>query len=171
LKDKPRTITEDLALPPAAKEIIEMVVQQSAPSLLTAVPLSSATVQRRIDGMSNENVLSPVQFKTCSAPHTANAHFQPFMDNFASVEDKRANCCRSINEKYVLFCSMLTASRVLFFSFFGDFFSFNFGGQPQHGERETPKGDSFTIPLEVTLEEIYSGNFVEVCVRGRSEVQ
>nr|CAB3238719.1 dnaJ homolog subfamily B member 11-like [Phallusia mammillata] len=49
-----------------------------------------------------------------------------------------------------------------FSSFFGDFFSFNFGGQPQQGERDTPKGDSITIPLEVTLEEIYSGNFIEI---------
>ena len=47
-------------------------------------------------------------------------------------------------------------------SFFGDFFSFNFGGQQQGGERDVPKGDSFVVPLEVTLEEIYSGNFVEV---------
>ena len=46
-------------------------------------------------------------------------------------------------------------------SFFGDFFGF--GGGQQQGERETPKGDSITIPLEVTLEEIYQGNFVEVC--------
>ncbi|CAK8673375.1 dnaJ homolog subfamily B member 11-like [Clavelina lepadiformis] len=49
-----------------------------------------------------------------------------------------------------------------FSSFFGDFFSFNFGGQQQGGERDVPKGDSFVVPLEVTLEEIYSGNFVEI---------
>jgi len=47
-----------------------------------------------------------------------------------------------------------------FSSFFGDFFGF--GGGQQQGEREAPKGDSITIPLEVTLEEIYQGNFVEM---------
>jgi len=46
-----------------------------------------------------------------------------------------------------------------FSSFFGDFFGF---GHQQGGEQDIPKGDSFTIPLEVTLEEVYSGNFVEV---------
>uniref|UniRef100_H2ZCH2 DnaJ homolog subfamily B member 11 n=1 Tax=Ciona savignyi TaxID=51511 RepID=H2ZCH2_CIOSA len=48
-----------------------------------------------------------------------------------------------------------------FSSFFGDFFSFNFNGE-QQGQRDVIKGDSFVIPLEVTLEEIYSGNFVEI---------
>nr|XP_002122089.1 dnaJ homolog subfamily B member 11-like [Ciona intestinalis] len=49
-----------------------------------------------------------------------------------------------------------------FSSFFGDFFSFNFNGEQQQGHRDVIKGDSFVIPLEVTLEEIYSGNFVEI---------
>lgn len=50
------------------------------------------------------------------------------------------------------------------YSFFGDFFSFNFGGGGgQDSRNEVIKGDSFVIPLEVTLEEIYSGNFIEVC--------
>lgn len=48
-----------------------------------------------------------------------------------------------------------------FGSFFGDFFSFNFGGGEQ-GERETPKGDSIVVPLHVTLEEVYVGEFVEI---------
>lgn len=48
-----------------------------------------------------------------------------------------------------------------FSSFFGDFFSFNFGGN-QGGERETPKGDTIVLPLHVSLEEIYMGEFVEI---------
>jgi len=49
-----------------------------------------------------------------------------------------------------------------FSSFFGDFFSFNFGGNGQDSRQEVIKGDSFVIPLEVTLEEIYQGNFIEI---------
>ena len=45
---KPHTIGEDLVLP-AVKEIIEIVLQQNASSILRAVPLSNDTVQRRID--------------------------------------------------------------------------------------------------------------------------
>jgi len=48
-----------------------------------------------------------------------------------------------------------------FSSFFGDFFGFG-GQQGGQQHRETPKGDSLTIPLEVTLEDIYSGNFIEI---------
>ena len=54
-----------------------------------------------------------------------------------------------------------------FSSFFGgggspfdDFFGF--GGQ-QGGEREVQRGANIVIPLWVTLEELYVGNFVEVC--------
>lgn len=51
-----------------------------------------------------------------------------------------------------------------FSSFFGDFgFGFGFdnnGGN--RGERETPKGSDVVMDLVVTLEELYSGNFVEV---------
>ena len=39
---------------PAAKEIIETVLQQSASSVLRAVPLSNDTVARRIDEMSSD---------------------------------------------------------------------------------------------------------------------
>ena len=53
-----------------------------------------------------------------------------------------------------------------FSSFFGgggspfdDFFGF--GGQ-QGGEREVQRGANIVIPLWVTLEELYVGNFVEV---------
>jgi DnaJ family protein B protein 11 len=31
-------------------------------------------------------------------------------------------------------------------------------------ERETPKGGDVLVDLDVTLEELYSGNFVEVCM-------
>ena len=50
---KPHTIGEDLVLP-AAKEIIETVLQQNASSVSCAVPLSNDTVQRRIDEMSSD---------------------------------------------------------------------------------------------------------------------
>ena len=48
-----------------------------------------------------------------------------------------------------------------FASFFGDFDFFG-GGGPQRGEQQTPKGSNIVIDLSVTLEELYSGNFVEV---------
>jgi DnaJ family protein B protein 11 len=43
---------------------------------------------------------------------------------------------------------------------FGDFFGFDGGNQ---GERETPKGANIHMDLWVSLEELYVGNFVEVC--------
>lgn len=46
-----------------------------------------------------------------------------------------------------------------FASFFGDF-GFNFGGQDQRNE--VHKGANVVIDLYATLEEMYSGNFVEV---------
>lgn len=45
------------------------------------------------------------------------------------------------------------------FSFFGDF-GFGFGSNNQ--EREMPKGGDIVMDLEVTLEELYNGNFIEV---------
>lgn len=47
-----------------------------------------------------------------------------------------------------------------FASFFGDF-SFHFGGE-SHQQHETPRGANVIIDLYVTLEELYSGNFIEV---------
>ena len=53
-----------------------------------------------------------------------------------------------------------------FSSFFGDFggFSFGFGddGPRGGGRRETPKGNDVVMDLFVTLEELYTGNFVEL---------
>lgn len=46
-----------------------------------------------------------------------------------------------------------------FASFFGDF-GFGFGGDSQ--QHETPKGGNIVMDLFVTLEELYSGNFVQV---------
>ncbi|XP_071112173.1 dnaJ homolog shv-like [Haliotis cracherodii] len=46
-----------------------------------------------------------------------------------------------------------------FSSFFGDF-GFGFGMKEQ--EQEVPKGGDVIMDLDVTLEELYSGNFVEV---------
>lgn len=51
-----------------------------------------------------------------------------------------------------------------FTSFFGgDFFGgFGFDGGHGRGERETPKGSDVVMDLWVRLEELYSGNFVEL---------
>ena len=48
-----------------------------------------------------------------------------------------------------------------FASFFGDF-GFQFEDGHHQGRGETPRGADVTIDLWVTLEELYSGNFVEV---------
>lgn len=48
-----------------------------------------------------------------------------------------------------------------FASFFGDF-GFSFGNE-ERGSRDTPKGGTINMDLYVTLEELYSGNFIEVC--------
>ncbi|KAG7208799.1 hypothetical protein KM043_014992 [Ampulex compressa] len=47
-----------------------------------------------------------------------------------------------------------------FASFFGDF-SFHFGGDSHH-QHETPRGSNVVMDLVVTLEELYSGNFIEI---------
>ncbi|XP_074597931.1 dnaJ heat shock protein family member shriveled [Brevipalpus obovatus] len=49
----------------------------------------------------------------------------------------------------------------VFSSFFGDF-GFSFFGHDPREERETPKGGDVSMELWVTLEELYSGNFVEL---------
>ncbi|KTF77956.1 hypothetical protein cypCar_00045386 [Cyprinus carpio] len=49
----------------------------------------------------------------------------------------------------------------IFSSFFGDF-GFMFGGNRQPTGRDIPRGNDIVLDLEVTLEEVYSGNFVEV---------
>ena len=48
-----------------------------------------------------------------------------------------------------------------FASFFGDF-GFGFGGNSNQGQREVAKGADIVMDLFVSLEELYSGNFVEV---------
>lgn len=48
-----------------------------------------------------------------------------------------------------------------FSSFFGGF-GFHFEGSQRGGEREVPRGSDIHMDLHVTLEELYSGNFVEV---------
>lgn len=47
-----------------------------------------------------------------------------------------------------------------FASFFGDFGFF--GDENRGGARETPRGATIVMDLLVTLEELYTGNFVEV---------
>ena len=46
------------------------------------------------------------------------------------------------------------------FSFFGGF-GFHFEGQHSN-QREVPRGSDIQMDLEVTLEELYNGNFIEV---------
>jgi DnaJ-class molecular chaperone len=45
------------------------------------------------------------------------------------------------------------------FSFFG---GFDFGFGDNNRDREIPKGGDVTMNLDVTLEELYNGNFIEV---------
>lgn len=47
-----------------------------------------------------------------------------------------------------------------FASFFGNDFGFGFGGQEQR--QEVQKGANIVVDLYASLEEMYSGNFVEV---------
>ena len=50
----------------------------------------------------------------------------------------------------------------MFSSVFGDFFG-GFGGQQggNDGERDIPKGGDVVVDLDVTLEEMYNGQFIE----------
>jgi len=45
------------------------------------------------------------------------------------------------------------------FGGFGDFFGFGGGRQQQRGK---PKGESIDMPIDVTLEEVYNGEFIEI---------
>lgn len=49
-----------------------------------------------------------------------------------------------------------------FSSFFGDFFHFGGGGHSHEQQRDRPKGGDVVMDLYVTLEEVYSGNFIEI---------
>jgi len=49
-----------------------------------------------------------------------------------------------------------------FSSFFGDFGFFGFGGGGGQREREAPRGADVVMDMWVTLEELYTGNFVEI---------
>lgn len=51
------------------------------------------------------------------------------------------------------------------FSFFGDFFHFGGGGgggSRDDGHNHVPRGGDLVMNLYVSLEEVYSGNFIEV---------
>ena len=37
-----------------------------------------------------------------------------------------------------------------------------FGGTPRQQDRNIPRGSDIIVDLEVTLDEVYAGNFVEV---------
>ena len=55
------------------------------------------------------------------------------------------------------------------FSFFGDF-SFFGGGGMREQEHERPRGGDVIMDLFVTLEELYTGNFIEVIFSLRLEL-
>lgn len=56
----------------------------------------------------------------------------------------------------------------VFSSFFGDF---GFGFESDRGQRDTPKGGTIIMDLFVSLEELYTGNFVEVRPTPNSNVK
>ena len=55
-------------------------------------------------------------------------------------------------------------------SFFGGF-GFHFEGAQHSHQREVPKGSDIQMDLEVTLEELYNGNFIEVILFSTSSMQ
>lgn len=57
-------------------------------------------------------------------------------------------------------CFLLSHSS--FFDGFGGF-SFHFGGGGDGGHREIPRGGTIHMDMEVSLEELYIGKFIEVC--------
>ena len=59
---------------------------------------------------------------------------------------------------------ILNGSNTSVFSFFGDF-SFFGGGGMREQEHERPRGGDVIMDLFVTLEELYTGNFIEVNFR------
>jgi DnaJ family protein B protein 11 len=50
----------------------------------------------------------------------------------------------------------------MFSSFFGGGFNFHFGGGERHDRHAIPKGGTITMDLDVSLEDLYNGNFVDV---------
>ena len=58
---------------------------------------------------------------------------------------------------YIILSAFYIECIIICFSFFGDF---GFGGGEQR--REVQKGGDVIIDLEVSLEELYTGNFIEV---------
>ena len=66
-----------------------------------------------------------------------------------------------IDDFHSLFGQLQLFLFFLYLSFFGDF-GFGFGGGNE--DKETPRGGDVTLDLDVTLEEMYNGNFVEVSI-------
>lgn len=54
-----------------------------------------------------------------------------------------------------------------FYSFFGGF-GFHFEGSQHSHQREVPRGSDIQMDLEVTLEELFNGNFIEVIFQSSS---
>ena len=73
---------------------------------------------------------------------------------FICSENIISNINAAINDKVVIYSCLL-------FSFFGGF-GFSFESGHRSHEREVPRGSDIQMDLEVTLEELYNGNFIEV---------
>lgn len=67
-----------------------------------------------------------------------------------------------INSKLVIFSCFFS------FSFFGGF-GFNFESGHSH-HKEVPRGSDIQMDLEVTLEELYNGNFIEVSLNYKNSI-
>ena len=50
-----------------------------------------------------------------------------------------------------------------FDGFGGGGFRFHFGGGEDGGHREIPRGGTIHMDIEVSLEDLYIGKFIEVC--------
>ena len=57
---------------------------------------------------------------------------------------------------------MNVLSRRFFGNGFGGGFHFGFGDDSGGGQREIPRGASIVVDLEVSLVELYTGDFIEV---------
>lgn len=64
---------------------------------------------------------------------------------------------------YNVLLTFLMSSPFIIGSFFGGF-GFHFEGAEHSHSRETPHGATLTVDLEVSLEELYNGNFIEVSI-------
>lgn len=123
----------------------------------------------------NENNISRLPYINCRHPDTnrddpdATERFQRVNKAYEVLSDEDK---RKAYDKCGVKCVEREGSMDHtdpFASFFGDF-GFSFGGEERGGPRETPKGGTITMDLFVSLEELYNGNFVEVCILNAENV-